>query len=97
MNFVKVYKYPIVFQNLAKLDTNGYELEYAGNLKQQFDPSKLSLDQDGHFLHPLSEHKYINIGAFDTSLSISLGEKIVEDGDKMYIEWENERYPLNIL
>ena len=97
MNFVKWYKHPIVFSNLAKLGPEKYQLSYAGDLTQEFHPSKLLMDDSGHFLHPLENHKHIKYGSFDTSLSVSLGEKVSEEDGQTFIEWDNDKYRLNIL
>ena len=91
MNFVKWYEYPIVFSNLYKNANNKLEISYGGDHIQEFDPSRLKMDGNGHFLHPLDNHKYLKHGSFDTSLSISFGEKVREEDDQFFIEWEKEK------
>ena len=96
MNFVKWYKYPIVFNNITKIDESQYKITYAGSLEQIFDPKRLLMDNEGHFLHPLDDHKHLKYGSFDTSLSVALGEKvIIEENGEMFIEWDNIQHKLS--
>ncbi|CAI2378625.1 unnamed protein product [Moneuplotes crassus] len=94
MNFVKPYKYPIVFNNFSKREDGTYEMRYAGDLKQVFDPSKLIMDEGGHFLHPLDNHKYLKYGSFESNISVSFCETVTEEEGEMYIEWEGQKHKL---
>ena len=55
MNFIKWFKYPIVFNNMTRQENGKFIMSYAGNLIQSFDPKRLLIDDSGHFLHPLDD------------------------------------------
>jgi len=103
MNFVKAFKYPVVFRNLIfDKEEKKYYLIYGGDLRTPFNPDSdkpedgLLQTQDGYLLHGIQGHKHgLSIGCFDTSLSMEFSDYIDQSpSGAQFINWKGTKYPL---
>ena len=80
MNFVRMYRLPVVFRQLQINDQGERVLKYAGTKETKFDPSELFTDQNGFLVHSIIGHDHLKMGTFDTNLACELAECLIETG-----------------
>jgi hypothetical protein len=100
-NFIKASPHPVVFHELKTNKDNTLVLVWGATLEVKFDPSQLSISEDGYLYHPLKTKRFETLALIKSSVGVELSSNIVSvldepdaSGNIGVFEWEGQRHDI---
>lgn len=90
-----------MFHELKTNKDNTLVLVWGATLEVKFDPSQLSISEDGYLYHPLKTKRFETLALIKSSVGVELSSNIVSvldepdaSGNIGVFEWEGQRHDI---